>query len=104
MLEICRQNMQEVFLKAGKEHSALRGHPWIFSGAIANSKGLQNGDQVNVFSANSNFIASGHWSDGSIAIRILSREPIENRQDFWNAKIAECLQIRKSMEIGRAHV
>jgi 23S rRNA (cytosine1962-C5)-methyltransferase len=97
MLEICRQNMQEVFLKAGKEHSALRGHPWIFSGAIANSKGLQNGDQVNVFSANSNFIASGHWSDGSIAIRILSREPIENRQDFWNAKIAECLQIRKSM-------
>lgn len=89
--------MHEVYLKKGKEHSALRGHPWIFSGAIAKANGLQNGDVVNVFSSGGDFLANGHWSDGSIAVRILSRNPIEDRQVFWNDKIQECLQVRQSM-------
>ena len=42
--------MKKIFLKKGKEEAVRRQHPWIFSGAIANTEGvLADGDLVEVF-------------------------------------------------------
>ncbi|MCC7298162.1 MAG: class I SAM-dependent rRNA methyltransferase [Bacteroidia bacterium] len=91
---------KEIFLKPGKEHSVLRGHPWIFSGAIADAKGLIPGDVVNVYAAKGLFLATGHWSDGSIAVRILDHAPIENRNEFWLTRLKNCLELRTKLGFG----
>ena len=86
------------FLKPGKEQSLKRFHPWVFSGAIAKAEGKpQEGDLVNVFSSNGEFLAFGHCQIGSIAVRILSFEPVEVNYDFWKSKIQKAWNLRKSL-------
>ena len=63
----------KVFLKPKKEESLLRFHPWVFSGAIQSYEGQpEEGDVVEVYSANNRFLGVGHFQIGSIAVRILS--------------------------------
>ena len=65
--------MKQIFLKRGKEESLQRFHPWVFSGAIAHmDKGIEEGDVVSVLTGNGDFIAVGHFQNGSIAVRVLS--------------------------------
>ncbi len=86
------------FLKPGKEQSLKRFHPWVFSGAIAKADGKpQEGDLVNVFSSNGEFLAFGHCQIGSIAVRILSFEPAEADYGFWKSKIEKAWNVRKSL-------
>lgn len=92
--------MKKAILKPGKEISILRGHPWIFSGAIANAPDAEAGDWVEVFNAKGGFLACGHWSHGSIAIRIVSRQPIVPNQEFWFHKLKNCLALRQLMGFG----
>ncbi|HQP80378.1 MAG TPA: class I SAM-dependent rRNA methyltransferase, partial [Paludibacteraceae bacterium] len=62
-----------IHLKAKKEESLLRFHPWVFSGAIARIDGKPaEGDLVEVIDRNGNFLAVGHYQIGSIAVRVLS--------------------------------
>lgn len=86
------------FLKPGKEQSLKRFHPWVFSGAIAKAEGKpQEGDLVNVFASNGEFLAMGHCQVGSIAVRILSFEPAEADHDFWKSKIENAWNVRQSL-------
>lgn len=86
------------FLKPGKEQSLKRFHPWVFSGAIAKADGKpQEGDLVNVFASNGEFLAFGHCQIGSIAVRILSFEPAEVDFGFWKSKIEKAWNVRKSL-------
>ena len=63
----------KVFLKPKKEESLLRFHPWVFSGAIQRIEGKpEEGDLVEVYGANQQFLAVGHYQIGSIAVRVLS--------------------------------
>ncbi len=88
------------FLKPGKEQSLKRFHPWVFSGAIAKADGKpQEGDLVNVFSSNGEFLALGHCQIGSIAVRILSFEPAEADFGFWKSKIEKAWNLRKSLSL-----
>ena len=60
--------MVKVFLKHGRDESLRRFHPWVFSGAVAQVQGSPaEGDIVGVYSAEGQFLASGHWQVGSIA-------------------------------------
>jgi len=78
----------QVFLKPKKEESILRFHPWIFSGAIRHIIGTPNeGDIVEIYPSNTEFVALGHYQIGSITVRILSFEPVTINQDFWNLKV-----------------
>ncbi len=84
-----------ITLKKGKEQSIRRYHPWIFSGAIARIQGSPvEGDLVEVRASDDTFLAVGHWSPGSIAIRILSFVPCSADRDFFRKKIKDALHYR----------
>lgn len=42
-----------------------------------------------------NFLAYGHASSGSIAVRILSYNPQQTENDLWFSKLNDCLSLRK---------
>jgi 23S rRNA (cytosine1962-C5)-methyltransferase len=88
----------KIFLKAGKEQSLKRFHPWVFSGAIGKSEGkLEEGDPVNVYSADGEFLAMGHCQIGSIAVRLLSFVEVIPDFDFWKTKIEKAWNVRKAL-------
>lgn len=85
-------------LKERRDRSLLRGHPWVFSGAIASrSDHLKIGDIVNICDSQGRFLATGYWSDGSIAIKILSfrREKID--QEFWIRALTNAVRLRERL-------
>ena len=88
-------NYKKIFLKKGKDESLLRFHPWVFSGAIASmDDGIEEGDIVSVINANGDFIATGHYQIGSIAVRVLTFENVEIDNNFWNERLSSALQMR----------
>lgn len=88
----------QIILKSGKEQSVKRLHPWIFSGAIKKINGNPaEGDVVHVFSNDNEFLATGHYQIGSIAIRIFSFEAVEPDAAFWRMKIQQAYDYRKSI-------
>lgn len=90
--------MKTILLKAGKDRSVFRYHPWIFSGAIVKTdKDLQEGDLVKVYNAEQRFLAIGHWQIGSIAVRILTFEEREIDYTFWKERIQQAWHMRQSI-------
>lgn len=88
----------QVFLKPKKEESLLRFHPWIFSGAIKGIIGNPNeGDVVEVYTSNNEFIALGHYQVGSITVRVISFEPTIIDQNFWNDKVQRAYDARQAL-------
>jgi 23S rRNA (cytosine1962-C5)-methyltransferase len=91
----------KIILKSGKEQSLKRYHPWIFSGAIKEIKGAAaEGDVVDVFSNGDEFLATGHYAGGSIAVRILSFEHSDDLTSILHNRILAAFQYRQ--DIGLA--
>ncbi len=88
----------KITLKAGKEQSIKRFHPWIFSGAIHKVEGqAHNGDIVDVLDSKGNYLGTGHASEGSIAVRIFSFTGYENPTKFWLGKIKNAYDLRERL-------
>ena len=90
--------LKRVILKKGKEESLRRFHPWIFSGAIAGIEGSpQEGEVVDVFTRDGEWIAVGHIQVGSIAVRVLSfrNEPVDHA--FWLKRLSTAYELRRSI-------
>ncbi|MBR5374452.1 MAG: class I SAM-dependent rRNA methyltransferase [Paludibacteraceae bacterium] len=88
----------KIFLKPKKEDSLLRFHPWVFSGAIQRVTGNpKEGDVVDVYSSGNEYLATGHYQVGSIAVRILSFEGEHPDQAFWEKRISEAFLLRKRL-------
>lgn len=88
----------KVTLKPGKEQSVKRLHPWIFSGAIKKMTGKPDeGEIVEVWSSNNDFLALGHYQIGSIAVRIFSFKNEEPDYSFWLNKFRSAFDTRKSL-------
>ncbi len=88
-------NYSKITLKRGKEAAVKRFHPWIFSGAIFRITGsCKEGDIVEVFSSEDEFLATGHYFEGSIAIKIFSFERQEIDFSFWKKKIKDAYDLR----------
>jgi len=91
------KNKAILFLKHGKDKSVKRLHPWIFSGAIAKIEGHPiEGDVVDLFDCDGNFLAKGHYQPDSITIRILTFENEEINSTFWQKRLEIALAHRKS--------
>ena len=86
---------KKIFLKAKKEESLLRFHPWVFSGAIQKMEGKpEEGELVEVFGADGRFLAVGHYQIGSIAVRVLSFQQREIDAAFWEERIRIAYELR----------
>ena len=91
-------NYKKVKLKPKKEESLKRFHPWIFSGAVqSKDESLAEGEVVNVYTINDEFIAVGHYQIGSIEVRVLSFEEENIDLDFWKKRLSSALELRKSI-------
>ncbi|MEG0456034.1 MAG: class I SAM-dependent rRNA methyltransferase, partial [Bacteroides sp.] len=93
--------MYKVYLKPGKEESLKRFHPWIFSGAIARFDGEpEEGEVVEVYTSQKEFIAAGHFQVGSIAVRVLTfrQEPIDHL--FWKHKLQVAYDMRCAIGVA----
>ncbi|MFH1076817.1 MAG: class I SAM-dependent methyltransferase [Pseudomonadota bacterium] len=90
----------QVILKAGKERSLNQRHPWVFSGAVQDIKGVErNGETVQVLSANGEWLASGAYSiDSQIRIRIWSFDQEEEIAGiFFKRRIERAINARKGL-------
>ena len=64
-------SIPRLILKRDKEKSLMRRHPWVFSGAIAKIQGNpQEGDLVEIFSSDGNYLATAHYQDDSIIAKV----------------------------------
>jgi 23S rRNA (cytosine1962-C5)-methyltransferase len=92
--------MLKIFLKPRREEALRRKHPWIFSGAIQKIEGeAGEGDQAIVLNNKGQFLATGHYHDGSIAVRILSFENVQLDQTFWDDRIADAKYYRQQLSL-----
>ena len=89
---------KKVYLKPSKEESLKRFHPWVFSGAIARVEGeSEEGEVVDVYTSQKEFIACGHFQVGSIAVRVLSfrQETIDHA--FWVRRLEVAKDLRRAL-------
>lgn len=87
-------------LLPGKEPSIKRLHPWIFSGAIKKIEPKPTeGEIVDVYSSKDEYLCTGYFQIGSIAVRILTFENCEINYDFWKSKILAAFRARQSMNL-----
>lgn len=90
----------QVYLKKGREASAKRFHPWIFSGAIQSiEEDPQNGDWVCVKDNAKETLGFGHYQNGTITVRMLSFASQPPGEDFYVHKIQAALHQRISTKV-----
>ncbi|MDX2172905.1 MAG: class I SAM-dependent rRNA methyltransferase [Bacteroidota bacterium] len=96
-------NYSQIILNKGKETSSLRFHPWIFSGAIAKKEpNVQEGDIVEVYSHQNQYLGTGYYANGSIAVRFISFKKTVIDEAFWFQKINDAFNYRKHLGILNA--
>jgi 23S rRNA (cytosine1962-C5)-methyltransferase len=94
-----------IILKSGKEKPLLRGHPWVFSGAVAKIEGeVSPGDIGEVYSKAGHFLGLGHLNPLSqIIVRILTPHKEELGGDFFRETISKAVALREELLKGKTH-
>lgn len=88
----------KIVLKSGKDQSARRFHPWIFSGAIKKMYGnALEGDLVDVYDNKDELLGTGHYSPGSIAVRIITFDGEEIDETFWKSRFQNAYALRQNI-------
>lgn len=89
--------MQRIFLKKGREGPVLKGHPWIFSGAIEKVDGdPETASVADVFDSRGNWLARGLCNPKSqIRVRILTREKEEIDSFFFCRRLSQAAARRE---------
>lgn len=83
-----------IVLQRGREHSLLRRHPWIFSGAISKIEGNPaDGDWVTVMNSAGQVMGYGHYQKGSIAVRMLEFGE-KHDDDVYQQKFSQAYSFR----------
>ena len=92
------KSFSKVFLNGGKERSLKLFHPWVFSGAVAKAEGNPaEGDIVEVVSQKGEFLAYGHFHNGSIKVRLFSFTKTNIDDEFWYRKISDAWVLRNRL-------
>lgn len=92
---------KRIQLRKGKDESLRRFHPWVFSGAILRmDDGIEEGDLVRVITFEGDFIAIGHYQQGSIAVRVLTFSDVEIDHLFWFSRLQSALRMRLAIGIA----
>jgi 23S rRNA (cytosine1962-C5)-methyltransferase len=97
--------LPKIILKKGREKPLLRGHPWVFSGAVAKIEGdVSPGDVGEVYSKEGQFLGVGHLNPRSqIILRLLTqkREPIG--LPFFKERISKAVALRERWLRGKSN-
>jgi 23S rRNA (cytosine1962-C5)-methyltransferase len=89
--------MQSIYLKKGREVPVLRGHPWIFSGAVEVEDQQADVGVADIFDYRKNWLARGLYNSKSqIRVRVLTwrKEPID--RDFFFRRLAQASSARQN--------
>ncbi len=99
------KNLPKVILKRGREKPLLRGHPWVFSGAVEKIEGeVSPGDEAEVYSKEGQFIGIGHLNPHSqILIRLLTHKKEILGEDFFKERILKAAHYRESWFRGKTN-
>ncbi len=93
-----------ITLKAGREKSLQRRHPWIFSGAVECIDGApKSGDTLPVRDADGKFLAwAAYNADSQISARVWSwDEKVVIDKAFFRSRIADALAMRRTLGLER---
>jgi 23S rRNA (cytosine1962-C5)-methyltransferase len=88
-----------IILKAGREKSLLRRHPWIFSGAIHHvDENIASGATVDLLSFNKQFLARAAYSPKSqISTRVWTFEDEPVDREFFRKRVRRAIDTRYSI-------
>ena len=98
--------MAKIVLKKGKGESLKRFHPWVFSGAVhkmvlgKKEEEPSEGDIVEVYSHDNEYLGKGHYQVGSITVRILTFDNIEINSDFWYNMLLNAYREREALSFA----
>jgi 23S rRNA (cytosine1962-C5)-methyltransferase len=89
--------LPRIILKKGKEKPILRGHPWVFSGAVAGAEGdLVPGEIGEVYSGGGDFLGMGQFNPRSqIILRMLTRRKEVLDASFFRERLLQADALRK---------
>ena len=89
--------LPRIILKRGKEKPVLRGHPWVFSGAVAKIEGeVSPGEVGQVYSQGGQFLGLGHINPHSqIIVRLLTQKKEELGEEFFRERISRAMSLRE---------
>ena len=88
----------QLIIAAGKEKALMRRHPWIFSGAVKRMMGCpQEGDLVDVCTANGQWVATGHYQNDSIVCKVLSFDTPDIDRDFFRQRLLSAIAYRERL-------
>ncbi|MEO8144170.1 MAG: class I SAM-dependent methyltransferase [Betaproteobacteria bacterium] len=96
--------MKTLILKAGRDKSIKRHHPWIFSGGVERMDGAPaNGETVLVKSADGKILALAAWSpESQIRARVWSFDPgVTINKEFFDRRIKTALALRAALPAAR---
>lgn len=87
-----------LILSRDKEKFIDRHHPWIFSGAVKRElDDPQDGDLVDVVSADGRWLAVGHYQPESIRVKVLSYSTPTIDDDWWRERLKNAVDYRRRM-------
>lgn len=86
--------LETIKLLPAKEKAIKRGHPWVFSGALA-SHSVKPGEWAELCDHNGQFLAMGFVEPGSIAFKIAARERY-SPEELIRLRIANALEFRRN--------
>lgn len=93
-----------VQLAAGKDKPVRQRHPWVFSGAIRETRGAAKpGDIVEVVDERGGWLARGYFNPKSqIVVRILTWEHEEViDRDFWARRLGTASGMRDALDLAQ---
>jgi 23S rRNA (cytosine1962-C5)-methyltransferase len=88
-----------IIFKKGREIPLRRGHPWVFSGALAGVEGNPApGDIVLATDSIGRPLGLGFFNTGDIAFRLLTDDPAARIDaDFWRRRIERAVALRRKV-------
>jgi len=94
--------MANIILKAGREKSLLRRHPWIFSGGIQHvDQDIASGETVDLLSFNKQFLARASYSPASqIRARVWTFEDQPVDKEFFRKRIRSAIVSRSMFQVS----
>ena len=95
-------NLNKLILKAGRDKSLKRRHPWVFSGALAKVQGSPGpGETLGVWSATGEFLAVAAYSpESQIVARVWDWKERAIDAAFFQERIKRAVQQRRRQYQG----